>query len=134
MLEEQVNTQRLLELYKQAFIEVELTDSNSLMINPTGRMVIHQYINPDRKTIVFRMGFGLNEEAPMLAKLELANRINNGVGLVRVAVQNASTLIADYELPYSQGVLSEQIIKTTLSFHLTMALALQEYDPDDLVV
>lgn len=132
--QDSVNIQSLMELYRQAHVRVELTEENCLLVSPLPPQQVWLKVDVASQFIVWRIGFELRSEPPLLAKLELCNRLSGIAGGARFLLIDQTTLMAEYQLSYAHGVLSAQIVAIPLSMQHHVAMALFKLDWDDLVV
>jgi len=84
---------------------------------------------------VCRTRYGLRSDAPLDQKLALVNRMNDDLIVVRFSVseEDPDVLIADYFLPYGEGVHAGQVIHSLKLFCAIVKVAVNNCDEDSLV-
>jgi len=121
----------------------ELLSSNSVTneVDADGRILattdsglkVFLTINEPNKLIKFALGFRIKEDASEEQKLQLANRINDKIILVRYAIPAPEVLVADYFLPYTQGIIPTQIINSLKLLDKVCLAGIREHDTDGIV-
>lgn len=129
-----VSIQSVMDVYRLAHVRVELTEENCLLVSPLPPQQVWLKVDAVSQCLVWRMGFELRSERPVLAKLELCNRLSGITGGARFLLVDQSTLMAEYQLSYAHGVLNAQLVSIPLAMQHHVAMALFKLDWDDLVV
>lgn len=134
LLPDQITPETLLSVFRQAYMDVETSPSGSLSVRVEGAGKVFVRIDTERKLLVFIQPYGLKEGATRSDKLELANRINDQVTLVRMAVsEDSNVLVADCFMAYDGVVTPRQMVEGVRRFaHVTHA-AVVRMDTDDVV-
>lgn len=130
LFEEQVNAGKLLSLFRQAFLEVEVAGEERLRLRAETGMRLSAFVDRERKLIAFCATYSLSAEAPMADKIAFANRVNDRLILVRFAISDATTLCIDYQLPFDGGVASASVLGALRRLTRIANSALSELDTD----
>ena len=133
LAEDEVANERLLTLFKQAFIPVEVVSAHHLRVTSESGIKMHVAVDSGRKLISLVTTFGLREDAPMEQKLQLCNRINDSVIFVRLSVTDATTLCSDHALPFNGGICSASIISAVRLLARVTVQSLADMDEHRLV-
>lgn len=134
LCEEQIDTPKLLSLFKQAFLEVEVASDTRLRVRAENGTRVSVAVDAKRQLIQFVIAYGLREDAPMADKLALCNRVNDQVIFVRLSVSDPTTLVSDYSLPFDGGVTTAAIMATLRRMARITGQSIGEMDEDKLVV
>lgn len=131
--EEEVSNERLLTLFKQAFIQVECGDGPYLRVTSENGVRLSVSVDKERRLISLAATFGLREEAALHEKLVLCNRVNDSVIFVRLSLSSRTTLCADHQLPFDGGITAAAIVAATRRLARITVQAIQEMDTDRVV-
>jgi len=134
LAEEQIDTPKLLSLFKQAFLDVEVAGDTRLRVRAENGTRVSVAVDTKRQLIQFVVAYGLREDAPMIDKLALCNRVNDQVIFVRFSVSDPTTLVSDYSLPFDGGVTAAAIMATLRRMARITGQSIGEMDEDKLVV
>ena len=134
LCEDQIDTAKLLSLFKQAFLEVEVASDTRLRVRAESGTRVSVAVDANRQLIQFIVAYGLREDAPMAEKLALCNRVNDQVIFVRFSVADPTTLVSDYSLPFEGGVTTAAIMGTLRRMARITGQSIGEMDEDKLVV
>ncbi len=113
--ESEVTIPRLTQIFKSAFFKATVDGDGDLMVQTAGPKVWVK-IEEKRKLLSFTSLYGLKESAAEKLKLDLVNKMNDQVILARFSVARPDLLLADYFLPYEEGILPFQIVSAVRLF------------------
>ena len=132
LTEEEVSIARLKELADIALLDAEVDSDGDLRITDGG---VRGYITVTEKGqwLRFLCVFGFRDGTEHVAKLKLANLINQTHKLSRSYVTKRGRLGFDYYLSYKSGVGSYQVLYTYRSFLQYTAAAIRKQDVSDIV-
>ena len=130
--EGEVNAQKLAEIFKVAYMKCTIDEDGDLLVQTDGPRVFVS-VQEDKKLLKFIAMYGLKESATEEMKMAFVNRMNDGIIFARFSVARADTLMADYYLPYEEGILAFQIVAALRLFGRVVPGAIQACDKDDLV-
>lgn len=133
LCEDQIDTAKLLSLFRQAFLEVEVASDTRLRVRAENGTRVSVAVDAKRQLIQFVIAYGLREDAPMLDKLALCNRVNDQVIFVRFSVSDPTTLCSDYNLPFDGGITTAAIMGTLRRMARITGQSIGEMDEDKLV-
>jgi hypothetical protein len=109
--EEDVTVERLLMLFRQAFVNVETAPGGErLVLLGESGLRMSLAVDAGRKLLHLQAAFGLEEAPPLHAKLEAANRLNEEVVFLRAAVVDDTTLTLDHQHAFDGGVSKAAIV------------------------
>lgn len=131
--EEEFNADKLLKLFRQAFMPVEPAGPNTLRVTADNGMIFGATVDAQRKHLVLRTQYRLREEADMAAKLDFVNRVNHGVIVIRFAIASPQTLVADFTLSFEDGVITRQVMSAVRLLANVVQTALRQHDRDNVV-
>ena len=83
-------------------------------------------IHPTQPWVQFVMMVLIDPSAPEALKFETANELNRTWELVRFHIAESDSLVADYVLPFEQGITPMQIVLTMQVFVATVLDALRQ--------
>ena len=132
--ENEVTTSNLAQIFKRAFFKTSLDDDGDLVVHSDGPRVIVT-VNQDNKLIEFMSIYGVKESAPLDMKYAFTNRMNDDIILGRFSIpeQRPDMLIADYYLPFEEGIPAFQIVSVLRLFARVVSSAIRQCDKNDLV-
>ncbi len=113
------NTQRLLQVYQSAFMEPTLDASGQVRIVLNGVIVLARASEvPGQPFLILAAMFAAKPDAPRLQKLELCNRLNDKMVMVRCCIPdvNQGTLWIDHYTITEGGITGEEIVAATRRF------------------
>ena len=92
-------------------------------------------VNQDNKLIRFVVVYGVKESARLDMKYAFTNRMNDDIILGRFSIpeQRPDMLIADYYLPFEEGIPAFQIVSALRLFVRVVLSAIRQCDKNDLV-
>ena len=131
---EQITPETLLGIFRQAFMDVETMAGGPLRVHVDGAGHVLVRVDTERKMLSFVQHYGLKEEASLLDKLQLANRINDQVVLVRLTVADETTLVSDHFMGFDGTITARQIVEGVRRFARITRAAITKMDHQDIVV
>lgn len=134
LAEEEVTAANLAQIFKRAFFKTSLDKDGDLIVHTDGQRVIVT-LNPDNKLIKFMAVYGLKESARLELKHAFTNKMNHEVIFGRFSIPKSrpDSLIADYYLPFEEGIPAFQIISAIRLFARVAPYAIRACNTDDLV-
>lgn len=127
-----VSIARIKAIFDAAFIECEISPDGILRVEiEDTRLLLH--LHAERKFVQFVAFFGVRRYVDELDKLRLVNCLNDGFIILRWALTDETTLMADYFLPYNGGVQPLHIVSVARTLSKLMPHALRECDTGDIV-
>lgn len=122
---------QLKSVLEAAMFTVSEESNGDLVVNDRGKTIVR--LAKDR--IWLACFFRFKDDVPMLSKLELANRLNDSIIIVRSAVPSHETneLELDYDILLSGGVTKAAIVAAIKRFIDTSSSGVVKYDTDDIV-
>jgi len=128
-----VSIDSLHELLNSSYVNNEIDDQGRILATTDSGLKVFISLNEPVKLVKFALGFRIKEEASEEQILQLANRINDKVIMVRYAVPTAEVLVADYFLPYGQGIQPLQIVNSLKLLDKVCLAGIREHDTDGIV-
>ena len=134
LLEDEVTTSNLHQLFKRAFFKTSLDGDGDVVVQTDGPRVV-VIVNQQNKLIKFMCLGGFKESVGLETKHAFINKLNDEIILGRFAVpENRPELwIADYYLPYEEGVPAFQIVSVLRLVSRIVPSALRTSDGNDIV-
>ena len=132
---EDFNNDKVFEVYQAAFMSPEKQDDGSVKVVIDGMKVFAEAM-ADRPFFVLRAMFGLQETASRSQVLELCNRINDHMIMVRCCYPEASPrplLWFDHFTMTEGGITGEEIIGLTRRMASVVTDAMAGYDKENIV-
>lgn len=134
LLDEGNLTVRALErVFRQAFLKSEPIKNDHILVNTDIGLKVIVHLDDERKFLKYMAFLHLKSDAPDSAKLRLANTLNEKVIFARFAVPQADVLVADYFLPYEEGVTPYQVVNALRQFAAVVFGSVNTLDEDDLI-
>ncbi len=130
--EDDVNVQKIKELFDAAFIKCEIDKDGDLLVVDEG-MKIFLRIDKKRNLITFFSAWGLKSSVSELKKLQLVNKLNDDLIIVRFAMKTPMTLWCDYQFLYDGGVTPFTIVNNYKVYVRVTKGAVASQDPDDII-
>jgi hypothetical protein len=122
------------ELLSSSYVTNEIDAEGRILATTDNGLKVFVTINEQNQLIKFALGFRIKDDASDEQKLGLANRINDKIILVRYAIPAPEVLVADYFLPYAQGIIPMQIINSLKLLDRVCLAGIREHDTDGIVV
>ncbi len=134
LAEDEVTTSNLAQVFKRAFFKTSIDNDGDLIVQTDGPRVIVT-LNQDNKLIKFMTIYGVKESARLDLKHNFTNRMNDEIIVVRFSVPKTrpDMLIADYYLPFEEGIPAFQIVSALRLFARVVPAAIRSCDENDLV-
>ena len=129
----EITIENLQELLSASYVTNEIDTEGRILATTDSGLKVFITLNDANKLIKFALGFRIKEDASEEQKLQLANRINDKIVLVRYAVSTPEVLVADYFLPYGQGIIPMQIINSLKLLDRVCLAGIREHDTDGIV-
>ena len=129
----EMTSEKLYDLLRSAYMKPTLgTDGEIRLKGPSG---FHQTIevNAGNKFLKFMALFGLQEDRSRQEKLELVNRLNDGIVLSRFSMPREYALMADYHISFEEGMTALQILNCIHWFDKATIGAIRMYDESGLI-
>jgi hypothetical protein len=132
--ENDVNADTLAAIYKRAFFKCDKDSDGDLRVQTDGPKVVVA-INENNKLIKFMAIYALKENESDDKKLRFLNRMNDTIVFARFSMPESrpDILMADYYLPYEDGVPAIQVVQAMRVFSKIVVGAIRACDEDDLV-
>ncbi len=134
LAEDEVTTSNLAQIFKRAFFKPSLDKDGDLTVHTDGPRVIVT-VDQDKKLLKFMTIYGVKESARMELKHAFVNKMNDDIIFARFSIPKArpDVLIADYFLPFEEGIPAFQIVYALRLFARVVPGAIRACDENDLV-
>ena len=121
-------------IFRRAFFSTTLDDDGDVRVE-TDDPVVFVSINVNNKLLKFTTVYGFKETASLESKLAFVNKMNEDVIFCRFSVpEDTSTLlVADYYLPFGEGIPAFQIVSALRLFARVVSRAIYDCDDNDIV-
>lgn len=129
--EADVTVENLVRLFRDASFEVEVDDQGDIVVTTDDDVTTVVSIEQPRKLVYFFALFDVGERTPREELSDLVLQLNSEVILARFAIAEERLLVADYYLPFAEGLLTAQLLHTVRLFSRVVAGSIQEDDDDD---
>ena len=129
------NDAALFEIYKNAYMQPAQDDDGHVRLVVEGVNMSARAL-PDRPFFVLSTGFMLKPEATRLQSLELCNRVNDHMVMIRCCIPDAAdrpVFYIDHFTMTEGGITGEEIVAATHRFVKVIKDGFSEYDTDDIV-
>jgi len=130
--ENEMSQQTLKAYFEQAAMTAEIDSDGDLKITENGFKGFLR-VDAERKIVTIFALYGMKAAAPEIQKLQLVNRLNDKIILVRFCMPKPTTLWCDYQLRYEGGLTPYYIINTYRMFSRVTRQAVAQQDTDDVV-
>jgi hypothetical protein len=109
--EHAVTAKALAHLFKRAFLKTFIDADGDLVVETDGPRVLVS-VDTDLKLVKFMALYALNSPPPREAKRAFADRMNDTMIFCRFSIpqKNDDVLVADYFLPFEEGIPVHQIV------------------------
>jgi hypothetical protein len=121
--QEEITIPKLHEVYTRAFMHPETQTDGSLKLELEG-LKLFVKVQPEKKILSLYALFGVKAGTPRLQVLELCNRINDGLVMVRAcspSVFPSPALWLDHDLDIEFGMTADDIVSETRRFRTVIA-------------
>ena len=129
----EISLDRILSVFQNAYIDAEIDEDGDLCVRTENGIKVLISVNDANALLHFVAIYGLREDASEAQKLGFVNRLNDEIILVRFSVANENTLVADYYLPYGQGVSPFHIVSVVRLVNRIIPPTFSKYDEDDVL-
>ena len=132
--EDEVTTSNLAQIFKRAFLKTDLDEDGDLRVHTDGPRVMVT-VDQDKKLLKFMAVYGVKESARLEMKHAFVNKMNDDIIFGRFSIPEAQpdVLIADYFLPFEEGIPAFQIVSALRWFGKVVPGAISQCDDNDLV-
>ena len=130
--EEEVTTERVVELFQSALMNVTV-DSDGDVVIADGGMRTFIRVDTSRKLISYFSIWPLRSSASEIDRLRLINRLNDQLIVVRFSVTQNDHLWCDYQMSFENGLTSYSIVNAYRLYARVVKGAVSTQDPDDLI-
>lgn len=127
-----ISLERLRDVFRSAFLDASINSDGEILIVEEGVKVIVR-LDPERQMIHFASLWRLKPEVPFTAKLELVNRWNRELTMVKFWLLDQTVLVTEYDTFYKDGLTPGQVINVYRWFFRVTTGAIANHDPDDVV-
>ena len=133
--EDQVAPGTIRDLFRRAFFSTSLDDDGDVRVE-TDDPTVFVSINADNKLVKYTTVYGLKNSASLESKHAFVNKMNDDVIFCRFSVpeEAPNILMVDYYLPYGEGVLAFQIVRSLRLFARVVPRAIYDCDDNDIVI
>jgi hypothetical protein len=132
--ESDVTIESIKQVFRGAYLDSEpLPDKPNVLRFTDGGVYVFITVDPEKKVVNFFSVWRIKENASPAQKLQLVNRWNDKLLLVRFSLTNDTGLWCDYQLPYEGGLKASQVLATYRIFLRVIEGAALTQDPDDLI-
>ena len=128
---ENVTVEALKQLYDDAYMETKIDEDGDLTVREGFLCLIT--ITEAKEQVRLSTYFAFKEDADHIAKVEMCNRINDGIVTVRAAVTERGSLVMDQYVPINGGITRRCLVLATKYFLNVARAALQQCDTEDIV-
>lgn len=133
LAEDEVTTSNLAQMFKRAFLKTDLDKDGDLRVHTDGPRVVVT-VDQDKKLLKFMAVYGVKESARLELKHAFANKMNDEIIFVRFSVPRTrpDMLVADYFLPFEEGIPTFQIVSALRLFARAVPGAIRTCDEHEL--
>jgi len=132
---EELNNAKIFEVFDNAFMNPEMDSDGEIKVMIDGFKVFAQAM-PDRPFFVLRAMFGMKDGTSKQLALELANRLNDHMIMIRCCIPDAlptPSLYIDHFTMTEGGITAEEIIGVTRRFMKVIEDGVGQYDTDHIM-
>ena len=129
------NDSALFEIYKSAYMQPSQDDDGHVKLVVDGIHLSARAL-PDRPYFALSTVFGVKSEAARLQCLELCNRLNDHMIMIRFCVPEAADeqcIYVDHFTVTEGGITGEEIVAVTHRFAKVIRDGFSKYDTDDII-
>lgn len=124
-----VCTETLEEIFRQAFFEVEVDCDKDLLVHDTFAC----FISNCGESVRIATAFTFKKSSSRTQRLDLCNRINCACEVLRATCMPKRTLIIDWFLPIRGGLSASTLVQAFRAFNGRTQSALTQLDKDNIV-
>ena len=122
----------LRELFDTAGVETLLDESGRLRVADGVRCYVIPATNGRR--IYLQTTFQATDFSTWEQRLELANRINDNMAVLRCSTRSDRTVTFDHYIMVEGGIRGANIVQTTRFFLTLLRVAIRDYDTENVLV
>jgi hypothetical protein len=132
--ENEVTKSNLSNLFKSAFFKTSLDSDGNLVVQTDGPKVFVT-LDSSHKLIIFMTVYEVKKSARIDLKNQFVNKMNDEFVFVRFSIPKKlpDMLVADYHLPFEEGISTYQVIAAIRLFARIVPNAIRASITDDLV-
>lgn len=120
--------------FTESGVVIEHADENSLGIRSIRGFYLYVRIDEVRKFIRFVCFLDLDTSRSDTDRLELAQRLNNGLFLANFTLGRENDMIVDYPMSYECGLIPSQMMRVFYRFSSLIDAILAEHNRDHFIV
>jgi hypothetical protein len=132
---EELNNAKVYEVYQSAFMNPEMDTDGEVKVMIDGFKVFAQAMQ-DRPFFVLRAIFGIKQDASRQQALELCNRLNDKMIMIRCCIPDALPSLALYIDHFTMtegGISAEEMIAVTRRFMKVIEDGVFQYDTEHIM-
>ena len=133
LMEEDVNTENLREIFKSAFFNVVVNDDGDLKITADCGTKVIVAVDHERKFVRVMGMFQLKADTAEIDRLRFINRLNSNVVCCCFSMPRDDVLAVEFFVLIEGGVTAFQIVNSYRRLVRTAAKAIGQHDDDDVV-
>jgi len=130
-----INNQALLGVFRSAYIDASMDDDGELEVDLDG-MRIFVDVSKDKGFLMLRSMYGLKDDTLRTQALELCNRLNDKMVMVRFccpAAVDHLILYADHFTVLEGGITGQEIVSLIRRFHSVIQEGIGSNDTEDVL-
>jgi len=131
--EDDVTADNIRQLFKSAFLKASFDDDGDILVRMDNGLSVLVIVDEKRNFLKFLAGFGFKDDADEFEKLRLLNELNANLIFCRFGMLRDGQGIAEYFLPFDEGILAFQIVEALRIFARVTLEGIRNLDKDDLV-
>lgn len=128
---ENVSIDVLKQMYDDAYMETKIDSDGDLTVREGFLCLVT--ITEAKEQVRLSTYFAFKDDTDHIAKIEMSNRINDGIVTVRAAVTERGSLVLDLYVPINGGITKRCLVLGTKYFLNVARAALQQCDTEDIV-
>ena len=129
-----VTPETIRDIFRRAYFSTTLDDDGDVRVE-TDDPIVFVSINANNKLLKYTTVYAFRETTSMEPKLAFVNRMNDELIFCRFSVpeDEPDLLMADYYLPFGEGVPAFQIVSALRLFARVVPRAIHDCDENDIV-
>lgn len=131
--DDDVTADNIRHLFKSAFLKASFDDDGDILVRMDNGLNVLVIVDEQRKFLKFIAAIGFREDVDEFAKLSLLNELNTNLIFCRFGMLREGQGIAEYFLPFDEGILAFQIVEALRIFARVTLEGIRNLDKDDLV-
>ena len=129
---DKVTAQSVMDIVHKALLKATIDKDGDIRVKtPSGRVFLK--VDRQRQIIRYFSVWGFKATTTLDQKLAFVNNLNSNVIFVRFYLHKNTDLICDHYVPFEDGIIPAQIIRTLNWFTQVERGGLTKYDPNNLV-